>query len=121
MTAASAVGPSGAPRYWAFLSYSTVTRCGPTGCTGASKVLPFPGGSSARRPPWAAPTRFRPILSRDRDELEVAADLNERLQVALRASALPDRGLLAGGGGLTLVDAEIRHFKALNGDAGCWR
>ena len=106
-----------APKYWAFLSYSSRDAAWARWLQRALETYVVPrrlvGQPTAAGP---APRRLRPIF-RDRTELAVESDLSASIERALAVSAFLVVVCSPDAARSRWVDAEIRRFRALHGDA----
>ena len=106
-----------APRYWAFISYSSRNRAWARWLQRALETYALPTRLVGHpTPAGPAPRRLQPVF-RDRTELAAQSDLAAVVQAALEGSAFlivvcsPDAACSH------WVGEEIRRFRALHGDA----
>jgi hypothetical protein len=104
-----------APRYWAFISYSSHDARVARWLQRAIETWPVPRRLvGAPTPAGPAPRRFSPLF-RDRSELAAEADLATRLTAALEASAYLIVVCSPQAAASRWVDEEIRQFRDLHG------
>ena len=106
-----------APRYWAFISYSSRNRAWARWLQRALETYALPARLVGHATPAGpAPRRLRPVF-RDRTELAAQSDLAAGVQAALEGSAFLIVVCSPDAAASRWVGEEIRRFRALRGDA----